>query len=193
MSLEGKQSRPGYLTKYARHAGISVASASEALRRVGIDYMEPFDFSDADRRREAARHADRVLLSKPIYGQSDDDTAHADEQKADSDSGKPGLGSFSEEQTRERHFKAKLAELEYLERVKTLIKAEDVDKEWFRLCRVVRDSILNVPSRLSGLLVGQSDERIIHDLLEKELCQALEALANGMQTGADDCGTEVNP
>ena len=175
MSLEGKQSRPGYLTKYARHAGISVASASEALRRVGIDYMDPFDFADADRKRQAARHADRVLLSKTIYGQSDDDTDHADEQKADS--GKPGLGSFSEEQTRERHFKAKLAELEYLERVKTLIKAEDVDKEWFRIGRIVRDSILNVPSRLSGLLVGETDERRIHDLLEKELGQALETIS----------------
>ena len=175
--MEGKQSRPGYLTKYARHAGISLASASEALRRVGIDYMEPFDFGDADRRREAARHADRVLLSKPIYGPSDDDTAHADEQKADFDSGQPGLGSFSEEQTRERHFKAKLAELEYMERVKTLIKAEDVDKEWFRIGRIVRDSILNVPSRLSGLLVGETDERRIHDLLEKELGQALETIS----------------
>lgn len=182
--MEGKQSRPGYLTKYARHAGISLASASEALRRVGIDYMEPFDFGDADRRREAARHADRVLLSKPIYGPSDDDTAHADEQKADFDSGQPGLGSFSEEQTRERHFKAKLAELEYMERVKTLIKAEDVETKWFELARLVRDSMLNIPARLADQLAHETDQRKVHDLLEQEIYRALESISNKTEQAA---------
>jgi hypothetical protein len=101
MSTTGKRPRPGYLTKYALHAGISIASASEALRRVGIDYMEPLDFADADRRREAAHHADRVLLPNRS-GQSNDDSDDAGESAADSDQSNSRPKSFSEEQTRER-------------------------------------------------------------------------------------------
>ena len=41
--------RPGYLTEYAAHAGISKQAASVQLKRVGINYLEPFDFAEARR------------------------------------------------------------------------------------------------------------------------------------------------
>lgn len=44
--------RPGHLTAYAKHAGISKPAAAEQLRRVGINYMEPLKFSEADRREK---------------------------------------------------------------------------------------------------------------------------------------------
>ncbi|MBS0183603.1 MAG: hypothetical protein JSS39_14510 [Nitrospira sp.] len=176
--MDDKRSRPGYLTKYAKHAGMSIASASEALRRVGIDYMEPFDFADADRRREAARHADRVPFSKPVYGQSDAGANPAGDP-LDTDPHDSPLQSFSEAQTRERHFKAKLAELEFLERSGSLVSVEKVEAEAFRIGRQVRDALLNLPDRLAGVFAAETDQRKIHDSLTKEIRQALEALAEG--------------
>lgn len=168
------------MTQYALHAGISVRGASEQLKRVGIDYMQPFDFVEADRLRAAARHADRVPFSKPIYGKDGAASDSPDIQTLVLDlppDADPALKSFAEAQARERHFKAKLAELEYEERIGKLVEKEKVEAESFRLGRIVRDSILNIPSRLAGILAAEGDQRKVHDLLEKELRQALESLS----------------
>ena len=64
--------RPGNLKQYAAHAGISRQAAAEQLKRVGIDYLQPFDFAEADKRRAAARHADREAFATPIYSPTAD-------------------------------------------------------------------------------------------------------------------------
>jgi hypothetical protein len=170
-----RKKRPGYLTAYANHAGITKTAAAEQLKRVGIDYFTPFDFEEADRLRLAARHADRAKFAKPIYVQSG-------ENPLGEDAGDDGQGAsedpaLAESQRKKEEFRAKLVELEYEERVGTLVRKEDVEKEVFRIGRLVRDAVLNVPSRLAGILAAESDQRKVHDLLEAELRQALEALA----------------
>ena len=162
--------RPGYLKQYATHAGISRQAAADQLERVGIDYLSPFDFSEADKRREAARHADRIPFSKVVYDEENQDWGVDPETKKDP--------KFIESQARREMFKAKLTELEYLERVGKLIPAEDVDREWGELAKLVRDSMLNIPPRLADRLKNQTDDRKIIDILEQEIYQALEAIAS---------------
>ncbi|MDF0673240.1 MAG: hypothetical protein P0120_02700 [Nitrospira sp.] len=138
--------------------------------------MEPFDFADADRRREAARHADRVPFSKPIYGQSGDDN-DPDTPPSGDNPNDPKIQSFSEAQTKERVFRAKLSELEFLTRTGQLVGKEQVKTDAFRLGRMIRDAMLNLPYRLAGVIAAETDPEKIHDLLTKEIRQALEALA----------------
>ncbi len=171
---QGGKKRPGHLTAYAVHAGITKTAAAKQLQRVGIDYMQAFDFDEADRLRKAARHADRAKFSKPIYVQPGENPHGDDDDDGDVDSKDPAL---AKSQAKKEEFRAKLVELEYEERVGTLVKKSEVEKEAFRVGRLVRDAVLNVPSRLAGILAAESDQRKVHDLLEKELRQALEALA----------------
>lgn len=131
--------------------------------------MQPFDFADADRRREAARHADREAFSKPINVSNEEEEPVDPETKKDP--------KFIESQARREMFKAKLTELEYQERVGELIPAKIVDDEWFRLARLVRDSMLNIPARIADQLAHETDQRKVQDLLEQEIYQALEALS----------------
>jgi hypothetical protein len=58
-----------------------------------------------------------------------------------------------------------------------VVTRADVEKEASRLYRQLRDAILNVPARLSGQLVGQTDEATIYELLEGELRRTLETFA----------------
>lgn len=169
--------RPGHLTAYAKHARISKTAASVQLKRVGIDYKQPFDFSEADKRRLAMRHADRAPFAKPIYA----DTEHPDD-KSEFVGGRQEDPAFAELQRKREHFKVELARLDYEERVGKLTATEKVAAEAFRIGRQVRDAVLNVPSRLAGILAAESDQRLVHDLLEQELRQALEVLATD-QTG----------
>lgn len=176
-----RRRRPGYLTQYAKHAGISKPAAAEQLRRVGIDYMQPFDFDDADRRREAARHADRAEFAKPIYVDPDLPPADPEADGIESPAKSP---AFAAVQLRKEHYRAELARLEFEQAINKLVNREHVEAEGFRIGRQVRDAILNVPARLAGILAAETDQRRVHDLLETELRQALEALA-----GDDTKGT----
>ncbi|HMS83080.1 MAG TPA: hypothetical protein PKD12_05490 [Nitrospira sp.] len=163
-----EKSRPGYLTQYAKHAGMALSSASEALRRIGVDYRQPFDFADADRRREAARHAARVPFAKPIYSSNEDNDPVDPETKKDP--------KFIESQARREMFKAHLTELEYLEQVGKLIPVHVVDREWFELARLVRDAMLNIPTRIADQLARETDQRKVQDLLEAEIYHAIESI-----------------
>lgn len=166
-----EKKRPGYLTAYAKHAGISKPAAAEQLRRVGIDYMQPFDHEEADRRRQAARSADREPFSKPIYGGPDPPPAGEI-----GDDGTPKNPVFAKIQARKEFYKAELARLEFEQVSGKLVEKEKVEAEAFRLARLVRDSVLNVPARIAGIIAAETDQRKVHDLLEKELRQALEPL-----------------
>lgn len=172
--------RPGYLTAYAKHAGISKPAAAEQLRRVGVDYMQPFEFAAADRMREAMRHADRAPFSKPIYSDPSlpVDTGHKQDSagRGDSEQANGKNPVFAAIQARKEHYRAELARLELEERIGKLVDKEKVEAEAFRVGRLVRDSMLNIPSRLAGILAAETDQRRVHDLLEKEIRQALEAL-----------------
>lgn len=172
---QSRKKRPGYLTAYANHAGITKTAAAKQLQRVGIDYFTAFDFADADRLRQAARHADRAKFAKPIYVQSGEDPLGGDAgDDALETSDDPAL---AQSQRKKEEFRAKLVELEYEERVGTLVRKDEVEKEYFRKGRLVRDAVLNVPARLAGILAAETDQRKVHDQLETELRQALEALA----------------
>lgn len=181
MNYERKR-RPGFLTAYAKHAGISKQAAGEQLRRVGIDYLQTFDFGDADCRREAMRHADRAPFAKPIYVDPDPSADPDDDENPDPPTGK--TAAFAEVQTRKEYYRAELARLQFEEAIGKLVEKELVEAEAFRVGRLVRDAVLNVPSRLAGILAAETDQRRVHDLLEQELRQALEALAIGDEGGA---------
>lgn len=165
---ENKKRRPGYLKQYAMHARIASSSAAEQLKRVGIDYSQPFDFGDADRRRAAARHADRAAFATPIYDPT------GDAERVDPETKKHP--KFIESQARREMFKANLTELEYLEQVGKLIPAEQIDREWFKLARLVRDTMLNIPARIADQLAHETDQRKVQDMLEAEIYQALESI-----------------
>jgi hypothetical protein len=167
-----KRVNPGYLTRYAAHAGISKQAASKQLKRVGIDYMQEFDFADADRRRTAARSADRIPFAKPVYDDRQPD--QSSNPLDDEDEG--GEFVFSKNQAKREHYKAEIARLEYEERIKKLVRVDLVEAEWFRLARLIRDAVLNVPARVAGILAAESDQHKVHGILEKELRQALESL-----------------
>lgn len=168
--------RPGFLKQYATHAGISRQAAAEQLRRVGIDYFHEFDFKEADRRREAARHAARIAFAAPIGTDPTADDELGDDAKKDE--------TILAYQREREKWKAKLTELDYQERIGEVVSAEDVDREWFELARLVRDSMLNIPARLADQLAHETDQRKVHDMLEQEIYRALEGISTKTEQSA---------
>ncbi|RIJ92833.1 MAG: hypothetical protein DB853_03895 [Candidatus Brocadia sp.] len=84
------------------------------------------------------------------------------------------------------HFRALLAELEFKEKNGELVPAKDVKDAAFLKARQIRDGLLIIPNRISDLLAGEInaagriDKTRVHEILGKELRQALENLSNNL-------------
>ncbi len=94
--------------------------------------------------------------------------------------------SVAESERRRKHFNAKVAELEYLEKKGELVPAEKVRRDAFAMARRTRDAMLLIPTRLMALLAVEDDAQRVRELLDAEIRKALEGLTI---EGEDDAGT----
>jgi hypothetical protein len=152
--------RPGFLKQYAEHAGLAVAPAARALRRIGIDYTQPFDFQEADRLRAEARSAYRSPASRKRKSEPGD-----------------RILSLAEEQRKKEHFRARLMQLQFRRLKGELVSVRDVERDVFAAFRQCRDSLLGIPDRIAGIVAAESDQHRVHQLIAQEIREVL----NGLQ------------
>jgi hypothetical protein len=87
----------------------------------------------------------------------------------------------------------RLREIELQEKNGELVCRDVVEREWFKIERQVRDVLLNIPTRLSGILAAERSQDRCFSILERELLQALESLTNGRPNGHTDAMRPVPP
>ena len=75
-------------------------------------------------------------------------------------------------------FNAKIARLNYEERAGTLVDAEEVKKESYKIGRRVRDSMLGLPERVAAELANMKEPREIAVYLKEQIAGALKDLDN---------------
>ena len=73
-------------------------------------------------------------------------------------------------------YAAKMAMLDFEERTKGLVKADEVRVGAFNLARRVRDRLLLIPHRLAAVLAAEMDADKVEEILEEELRKCLEEL-----------------
>ena len=100
------------------------------------------------------------------------------------EAGTAGL-TMADAQRLQAQYKAALLKLDYEERSGKLVKVETVDRDFFNAARMVRDAILNIPSRISADLANDHNAHSVSEKLTAELIQALEDLARDKLKGAD--------
>ena len=88
------------------------------------------------------------------------------------------IPSFNESKAKSEYFRAELARLELGVREEKLVEADLVEREAFTVARAVRDSLGNLPDRLSNQFAAETDAVVIHQIPTTEIRKALEALTN---------------
>lgn len=83
---------------------------------------------------------------------------------------------FRQAQAQERAFNAKLAELQYKRAIGELVVAADVRVAYARRAAALRESILQIPARMSAVLAAEPDQARVHDLLQAEMHAVLAQL-----------------
>lgn len=80
---------------------------------------------------------------------------------------------FRQAQAQERAYNAKLAELEWKRAIGELVPAADVTSELARVFAAFRESMQQIPGRLSAVLAAENDQARVHELLDGEIRTAL--------------------
>ena len=82
-----------------------------------------------------------------------------------------------EAERREKVYKAKLAEIKFLEQSQKLIEVEAVRLAWFELARKVRDELSQIPSRMAPELAAETTPGKLERKLATEINKTLEKLS----------------
>lgn len=88
-----------------------------------------------------------------------------------------GLPSYSESRALRENYQAKISKLVFEEKMGQLVSADDVKTRAFEVSRLVRDTVLNLPSRISAELAAETNPDLIYATLTRELTQALDGLS----------------
>ena len=144
------------LREYARHKGVNlnavqVAIKTERISTVKKDGKLYIDSEKAD-----------IDWEKNTKGQYNKD--------------KPGKNdgpSYNMARAIRETYQAKITKLDYEEKVKKLINAEQVENRVFELTRRTRNKLMVFPSKISHEIANMTESHEIQILIEKEINQAL--------------------
>ena len=87
------------------------------------------------------------------------------------------FATLTEAQKFKESYHGALKKLEFEQKSGELISAIEVEREYFNIARTVRDSLLNIPSRISAILAAESDKAKTSEILTNEIRQVLEILS----------------
>lgn len=120
--------------------------------------------------------------------------------------GESGVSQYSKARAVFMHYKARLAKLEYEERVGMLVSKAEVQVAGFNTGRRIRDNMLNIPDRVVGAvaaevrsavseaglapeLAGRLDLARVYSILAAEIRSALQEFAgDGVGPAGSDAG-----
>ena len=80
-------------------------------------------------------------------------------------------------------FLARLAKIQYEEKLGKLINRDEVQVERFNTNRIIRDGVLNIPDRVSAQLAAETNEKKVHEILTTEIRNALNGIADSLTNG----------
>jgi hypothetical protein len=166
------------LKDYARQRGISAAAVTKAIkdgrlaRGIVVDETGKRKVDPAIADSEWAGSTD-TTMGAPSHANP---RGHSIQAEPVTSGDTP---TFMESKAKRESFMAELARLEYEEKSGALVQVDEVKKEAFRVARIVRDSMLNIPDRVAAELAAETDPFKVQKRLADEIRLALTELKLG--------------
>jgi hypothetical protein len=155
------------LRAYAKHRGVSLAAVQKAIHSGRIAPTAE-GLIDSDR-------ADAEWNAKTRPGQRRTRPA-AGTPRGPAEAPASGLDYFRARAIRESYL-ARLAKIEFEERIAKVVDRDEVQVAAFTRGRVVRDNMLNIADRVAATLAAESDVDRVHRILSDEIRMAVDVLA----------------
>lgn len=172
------------IREYARHRGVPHQSVSYAVKtgRIQKNAKGRIDSAQADRDWKAKTDAGRVAAGKmggrprqPNPTLSQPRRAKASPALPGSEAAAPGSTghnssqSYAKSRADREHYNALKAKLEYEEKTRQLLPADQVHEATRTLFRRLRDAVDNLPSRLAAQLAAEPSADAVFNILQDEI------------------------
>lgn len=157
--------------EYAAHRGVSAAAVTNAVKEGRC----PVTLDATGRRVIDTEIADEAW----VLGGGQKQKLKPDVNPQGKETKAPAL---IESKSIKEAYQARIAKLDYEERVGKTLDAEKVKEETFKVARIVRDNLLNIPDRLAAELAGEENQFIIHKKLTDEIKRAINDVVNIIQS-----------
>ncbi len=166
------------VTAYARHRGVSHVAVLKAIKagRIAKEADGTIDPVKAD--AAWGGNTSPAQQRKPKPEEKARPKTTVAERSADAPAPVAGGPSYAQSRAIKEAYLARLAKLDYEEKSVALVRADSVKVAWFNVLRVLRDRVLNLPDRLAPLLASETDPKLVRELLDTELRQILNDVAD---------------
>jgi hypothetical protein len=151
---------------YARRRGVSVRAVQKAVETARISTLPDGQIDSDVADVEWAQNTRQSAPPGAKRGQQDDEIDSF------------GASQYNKARAVREHYQARLAKLEYEEKVAKLIAADEVKVAAFNLFRRYRDHMLNLPDRLAAILAAESESAKCYEILALEIRKALSEFAD---------------
>ncbi|HLJ48861.1 MAG TPA: hypothetical protein VKU01_22755 [Bryobacteraceae bacterium] len=155
------------LRQYAKHRGVALAAVQKAIKTRRIptlpDGRIESTVADEEWERNTMTYAPAVTRRTDL------------EEEEGSFS---GASQYTKARAVREHYHARLAKIDYEERVRKLVSQDEVRIAAFNKFRQFRDRMLNIPDRLAAVMAAEPDAGRCYDLLAAEVRRALDEFAD---------------
>ena len=175
------------LNEFAKMVGVDPTVASRAITkgRIGNSFRRTKDGKLRIYAQEAAalweenRHIAYIDNPKSKAPGANGNTELSDEELKDITAmSMSRTNAYNQAKAVEKTFQAKLAQIEYNEKVGELVCKDAVQKTIFEMARKVRNNILNIPSKIMDKLASITDPYEVEKILLDEIYKCLEDLSD---------------
>jgi len=150
------------LRQYAKHRGVALSAVQKAIKSQRIatlpDGRIDSDAADTGWKQNTRAYAPAVTR-RP---------------EPEEDEGSPfGASQYTKARAVREHYQARLAKIDYEERVGKLVSKDEVQVAAFNKFRQFRDHMLNIPDRVAAMVAAESDAAKCYEILAIEIRRAL--------------------
>jgi len=158
------------LRAYAKHRGVTLKAVQKAIQSGRIqttpDGKIDAGQADADWERNTGPKVRRTAASAP--------PAPPPMEHPRAEAVASGTFDYAKARAIIAHYEARLAKIDYEERIKKLINADEVSVAAFNLFRMFRDRMLNIPDRVVGALIAEIRKAIRAAGLDPDLVKGID-------------------
>jgi len=155
-------------TQYARHRGITRAAVYKKIKcgHIVLNAAGLINVREAKKREQEFAH--------PRKGRPSPNTPQPDREV--------GGKTYAQVLRLKEFYKGRREKLAYRREIGQLVLKSAVEKDAFETARIIRDNLLNIPTRVAGELAGElgltqgQGQEQVFQILNREILQALEGL-----------------
>jgi hypothetical protein len=188
------------LREFARRREVALSAVQKAIEsgrvsaksvtRSASGRLKAIEFNRASAEWNGSTDPVQAARSGQVLGQPVLPVAGDEKQPDPERGGDRQSAEFYKHRAKTEEYKAKDAELDYLQKVGVLVSAEEVRSIAMRRYKSVRDSLLAIPEQEAAILAAETDASAVRDRLANAIKKALHGLADNARSDLAAGGAE---